>query len=141
MKHEAAVRHMAKTIYSVDPDVDYITVVNRDKDGRRHVVMDLDTGLTEKRPKRYKVTVLKRDAGGELKVAAKSGGKSKSSGGKKQSKLLRPMEKVTRKGMQRGIRFLQDYLYLHQRSNHKKKNGWLVQYPENVRKAIRHSAD
>lgn len=56
---------------------------------------------------------------------------------KKQSRLLRPIEKALRKSTARRVRRLQKYLELHDRSNAKKKNGWIRDYPRNAMKALR----
>ena len=125
---------------AIDPEVDHLTLIDRDGDGRKRVVLNVDADLSETRSKPYKVTVIKRSADGNVVVSGSGAGKRKSSK-KKHSRFLRPAEKATRKRMHRGIRFLQDYLYLHERSNLKKKNGWIRSYGKNVRKAIRRSAD
>lgn len=56
---------------------------------------------------------------------------------KKQSKALRPVEKRVRKGLRRTLRSLDNYLTLHDRSNAKRKNGWLKDLGKNIRKARR----
>ncbi len=119
---------------NIDPDVDHIVVVERDGSGRRRVVVDMDTGLSERRSKAYEVNVIRRGDDGAMRSVGKSSRK-------KQARMLRPMEKATRKSARRGVRFMQDYLYLHDRSNQKKKNGWLREYPKNIRKAFRRSFD
>ncbi len=56
---------------------------------------------------------------------------------KKQSKLLRPLEKRLRKSLRRQLRTISAYLVLHERANHKKKNGWIRDLPRNLSKARR----
>lgn len=123
---------MGNTIYHHDPDVNHLVVVNRGKDGKRRLVMELDTDLSEARPDTYEVNIVTRDSDGQTRV---KGGSAR----KKQTRMLRPMEKITRKSARNGIRLMQDYLYLHERSNRKKKNGWFQDYSKNVRKALRRS--
>ena len=125
---------MRNKIYLNDPDVDRFVVINRDRAGRRRVVMDMDADLSEPYPQDYPMRIIKRVGEGPARVYGKRSRK-------KQTRMLRPMERVVRKGARRGIRILQDYLYLHERANRKRKNGWLRQYRRNLRKAIRRSAD
>lgn len=58
---------------------------------------------------------------------------------KKQTGAYRVVEKKARKGAKRGIRMLEIYLALHERSNKKKKNGWAKDYFKNATKAVRKS--
>lgn len=55
---------------------------------------------------------------------------------KRQTGVLKPLEKRTRKGMRRGIEVIQAYLSLHERSNRRKKNGWAKDLMRNVGKAV-----
>ncbi len=119
---------MALTPIQVHPDVENIVVVHRNGDGVPHEASDWDLGMNKKRAKSTKVIVVQ--PGGE-KVS--SGGM----GSKKGSKHLRPMEKKARKSVTRTINILEDYLYLHDQANMKKKNGWLGAYTKNLRKAIK----
>jgi hypothetical protein len=56
---------------------------------------------------------------------------------KRTSKRLRPMEKALRKGAKRQARVADLYLALHDRSNRRKKNGWIKDFGRNVVKAYR----
>lgn len=56
---------------------------------------------------------------------------------RKQSKPLRPVEKQLRKALRNQLRTLSVYLTLHDRSNRKKKDGWLRDLGANMRKARR----
>jgi hypothetical protein len=56
---------------------------------------------------------------------------------KKQNKTLRPVEKRLRKVLRRQLQTLDFYLTLHDRSNRKKKNGWLRDLGSNMAKARR----
>jgi len=125
---------MTISVSQVDPAVDRLVILDRSDAGGRRVVADIDSGLTRRPRKRYQVRVIKRADGKTTSV-------TRSRSKKKQSRSLRPVEKMTRKAARRTVRFMQDYLYLHDRSNKKKKNGWLRQGVTNIRKAARRSAD
>lgn len=125
---------MTRTIYQVDPEIDHLVVMNRGDDGRRRVVAEVDANLSEPSRKTYKVRVVERSSGGGSRIV-------EAPSRKKQSRLLRPLEKLTRKTARRSIRFMQDYLYLHDRSNTKSKNGWIRNYVKNMRKASRRGND
>src|SRR3954468_10663671 len=60
---------------------------------------------------------------------------------KKQTGVYKYAEKKTRRGARRGIRLIDYYLALHERSNRKKKNGWARDYFKNTFKAARKSAE
>lgn len=53
------------------------------------------------------------------------------------SKRLRPMEKMLRNTAKRQARVASIYLALHDRSNRRRKNGWVKDLRENVVKAVR----
>ena len=59
---------------------------------------------------------------------------------KKQSRALKPVEKRVRKALRAQLRSLNVYLSLHDRSNRKRKNGWLRDLASNLNKARRKSA-
>lgn len=118
-----------------NPDVEQVAVMDRKSGGKTRTVMQVNSGLTGSRKKSYKVTVINR-AGG---VVEEDEGPVRKK--RKQTKRLKPMEKAARKTAQRGIRFMENYLHLHERSNMKKKDGWLKSYGKNIRKAFKHSAD
>ena len=125
---------MTRAVYKIDPEVDHLVVLNRDGGGRRRIKAEIDANMSEPSRKNYKVRVVERSADGGAHIV-------KSPSRKKQSRLLRPLEKLTRKTARRSIRFMQDYLYLHDRSNKKCKNGWLHNYTKNFRKAARRRDD
>ena len=56
---------------------------------------------------------------------------------KKQSKLLRPAEDMTRRMTEASIAGMQSYIDRHKRSNRKKRDGWLKEYRRNLTKAQR----
>ena len=56
---------------------------------------------------------------------------------KKQSKALRPLERFIRKLVRRRLETAQNYLSRHQRSNRRRKDGWLKDLPKNVVRAVR----
>jgi hypothetical protein len=60
---------------------------------------------------------------------------------KKQSWLLRPLERQTRRRMSRNMKIMRRYLELHEQSNRKKKNGWVKDYFRNMVKARRRADD
>lgn len=124
---------MSISVSQLDPEVNQLLVMDRSR-GQKRVIADLDADLSRRPRKRYRVRVIQRQDGETLKVLG-------APARKKQSKALRPVEKATRKSARRTIRFMQDYLYLHERSNKKKKNGWLRSYVTNLRKAFRRSRD
>lgn len=125
---------MTRTVYQIDPEVDHLVVMNRDGAGRRRIVAEVDANLSEPSRKTYKVRVVERSPEGGARILEVPSRK-------KQSRLLRPLEKLTRKSARRTIRFMQDYLYLHDRSNKKSKNGWIRSYAKNLRKAARRRDD
>lgn len=60
---------------------------------------------------------------------------------KKQTGPYKTVGKKTRKGALRGVRMLEIYLALHDRSNKKKKNGWARDVFKNSFKAVRKSSN
>jgi len=60
---------------------------------------------------------------------------------KKQTGVFKFAEKKTRRGARRGLRMIDYYLALHERSNRKKKNGWAKDYFKNTFKAARKAAE
>lgn len=58
---------------------------------------------------------------------------------KKQTKMLRPIERAVRKIARREFGIAQVYLARHQRSNRLKKDGWIKDLGKNIRRAIRDS--
>ncbi len=63
--------------------------------------------------------------------------RAKKSKKKKQSTLLKPLEKAQRRMAKAMVASSQSYLDRHRSSNRKKKNGWLRDLSKNQRKALR----
>lgn len=55
---------------------------------------------------------------------------------KKQSKLLSPWEKTVRRAAKDQVKASNTYFERHERSNRKKKNGWLRDLNKNVSKSL-----
>ena len=76
-----------------------------------------------------------------LEQPNKSSGKAlvyrdkKSKKRKKQLAVLKPLEKVVRTGSKSGKKLFSTYLRGQNKSNRKRKNGWVVDFPLNVVKA------
>ncbi|MGE0718087.1 MAG: hypothetical protein AB7P02_21755 [Alphaproteobacteria bacterium] len=66
-----------------------------------------------------------------LRLEKPAGGK------KKQSRLLRPIEKKVRKLVKRELEIGNAYLERHERSNRREANGWIKNLPKNVIRAVR----
>lgn len=58
---------------------------------------------------------------------------------RKQSKMVRPVEKSLRKAVRRQLDIAQLYLARHERSNRRKRDGWLKDLPRNIYRAVRDS--
>ena len=80
-----------------------------------------------KPPKR--VTVLTRDAGGNLTVKAET---TRSTTKKKGTAGLSLVEKIVRTGVNVSATATNSYLTRHNKSNEKKKDGWIKDAPVNV---------
>jgi hypothetical protein len=116
-----------------DDDIERIVVLRQNGSQRRGRVRILggnnaDDGV--------KVRVLSSSGGRLVRVKAGSAG-----GKKKQSKYLRPLEKSIRKRMSARSKFSRIYLELHNRSNRRKRNGWLRDWGRNMIKAYRRARD
>jgi uncharacterized protein DUF6312 len=81
-----------------------------------------------------RVTVLRKDSSGHVAPVTVY---EKDSGKKKQSRWLKFPERVTRHIADAQARSAQRYLSRHRRSNTKKKDGWVRDYPVNVMRATR----
>jgi hypothetical protein len=81
-----------------------------------------------------RVTVLRKDPSGQV-VAVTLYRKGQSR--KKQSRWLKFAEKTTRHLADAQMKSGQSYLSRHSRSNTKKKDGWVRDYPVNVLRASR----
>ena len=78
-----------------------------------------------------RVTVLTRDANGDLSVKAETtSGEQKKK--KKSTKGLGLVEKIVRTGVDVGTATGGSYLGRHKKSNEKKKDGWIKDAPVNV---------
>ncbi|WP_419897685.1 DUF6312 domain-containing protein [Roseomonas sp. USHLN139] len=58
---------------------------------------------------------------------------------RKQAKFLKPLERSMRKAMRRQLGAAQIYLARHERSNRRKRDGWLKDLPRNIYRAVRDS--
>ena len=56
---------------AIDPEIDHLTLINRDKDGNKRVVLKVDADLSEAREKTYKAIVIQRGSGGAESVEEK----------------------------------------------------------------------
>jgi hypothetical protein len=80
-----------------------------------------------------KIVVLRRDEHGHIVPVTlfdRAAGKKR-----KTSRLLRPVEKMTRRWAEAQQAAADDYLERHKRSSSKKKDGWIRDYPTNLLKA------
>lgn len=119
----------------LDRDVRRVVVLGGDQPRRRVYDADrYDYGDDEG----IKVTVIRRDKYGRLvhRERYESEGERRR---KKQSPLLKPIERVMRRAIKFEARLLSDYLGRHERSNSKKRNGWIKDLSKNVRRSIRSS--
>ena len=78
------------------------------------------------------VTILQKDADGALRpvVVYKRSGKKK-----KTTKALRPVERLARQLVDAQARAADSYRARHDKSNEKKRDGWLRDFPVNVFRA------
>jgi hypothetical protein len=81
-----------------------------------------------------RITVLHKDSGGALE-AETIYRRSTSRRRRKTSRLFRPLEKATRRLADAQSRAAQSYLDRHNRSNRKRRDGWIGDYPSNVLRA------
>ena len=84
-----------------------------------------------------RITVIRRDESGRLIARERYEGEGRRR--KKQSPLLKPIERTLRNAIRFETRLLNDYLGRHERSNAKKRNGWVKDMPGNLMRAIRKS--
>jgi hypothetical protein len=80
-----------------------------------------------------RIVALRRDENG--RVAPVTLFRRRGDGRRKQSKYLRPIEKMTRRWANAQRAAADSYLSRHNRSNTKKKDGWIRDYNYNVSKA------
>src|SRR4051812_27242209 len=81
-----------------------------------------------------RVTLVKTDAAGGTSTTLLY---ENTRGRKKQSTLLKPMERFTRRVMRAMADGAQTYINLHDQSNRKKRNGWGRDLVKNTTKAQR----
>ena len=116
----------------LDKDVRQVVVL---RGGSQRRVYDVDRDNDDDGD--IRITVIRRDETGRLIARERyegEGGKRK-----KQSKLLRPVERTLRNAIRFESRLLNDYLGRHNRSNAKKRDGWIKALPKNLFRAIRKS--
>ena len=121
-----------KRYRSLNDDVERIVILKHGSGGIRKVIDARDNPPIYASDSNIKARIIRRDRHGVLQIDEVFGRRSK-----KQSRLLRPLEKIIRKGVKRNVRVMQRYLNLHERSNRKKRNGWMRDYIRNVSKARR----
>lgn len=121
-----------KKYLSLNDDIDRIVILKRGSGGIREVIDARDNPPTYAGDSKIKAHIIRRDRHGVLQIDEVFGRRRK-----KQSRFLRPLEKAIRKGVKRNVRVMQRYLNLHERSNRKKKNGWVRDYMRNASRAIR----
>lgn len=85
-------------------------------------------------PSIRRVTILTPDPSGQTKATVIY---ERPREGKKQSRRLKPVESAVRRTMQGFSTAADDYLERHDKSNAKKRDGWLMEMPGNVFKAMR----
>lgn len=112
-----------------------VTVVKPGEHGGSHAVYHSRGDDGERHPIK-RVTVIKRDAHGHIVSRDAFEGERKT---KKQSRSLRPMERELRKILEFQSDVIENYLGRHQRSNEKRRNGWLRDMPRNMMRAVRKS--
>jgi hypothetical protein len=84
------------------------------------------------------VTILQKDSSGvvaPLIIYQRRGGKKK-----KTTAVLRPFERITRRVVDAQAKTAQSYRSRHDRSNQKKKDGWVRDLPVNVVRASQRGA-
>lgn len=81
-----------------------------------------------------RVTVLDRDASGAVTPMVVFEGRKKK---KKQSRAVRPLEKVVRRWTDAQSTLADNYLSRHKKSNRKKRDGWMRDLSVNVARAGR----
>ncbi len=115
----------------LDKDVRQVVVL---RGGSQRRVYDVDRDDDDND---IRITVIRRDETGRLIARERYEGEGRRR--KKQSKLLKPIERTLRNAVRFESRLLNDYLSRHERSNAKKRNGWVKDLPTNLVRAIRKS--
>lgn len=119
----------------MDSDVKRVTVLKSGENGTTRAVYNRRDDEDDRQPIK-RVTVIKRDGSGEIISRDAYEGERRS---KKQSKTLRPIERELRKVLQFQQDVIQNYLGRHERSNEKRRDGWLADMPNNVLRAVKKS--
>ncbi len=115
----------------LDKDVRQVVVL---RGGSQRRVYDVDRDDDDND---IRITVIRRDETGRLIARERYEGEGRRR--KKQSKMLKPIERTLRNAVRFESRLLNDYLSRHERSNAKKRNGWVKDLPTNLVRAIRKS--
>lgn len=123
----------------MDRDVRRVTIVKSTpksggSTGSRFVYRRRNDDDDERPIKR--VTLIKRDDRGRM-ISHESYSDERK--GKRQSRSLRPAERGMRAFMEFQGRVVNNYLARHERSNMKERDGWLMDMPRNVFRAIKQS--
>jgi hypothetical protein len=122
----------------LDDDIERVTTLSRDRLGNRYAKTvfrrddDEDDEDDDDRIKR--IVVIRRDAEGRSLSRTLHGEEPTI---KKQSRLLRPLEKRVRRLMRRRAKIAQLYLAKHEKSNARKRNGWARDLAGNLITAYR----
>jgi hypothetical protein len=118
----------------LDRGIRRVTVVkSADGETGRHEYRSSREDDDERQPVK-RVTVVRRDGSGQI-LSRES--YSAERGSKRSSRSLRPIERGVRDLLEFQSRVLQSYLGRHRRSNEKRRDGWLVDMPRNVTRAVR----
>jgi len=121
--------------FKLDRDIRRVTVIKAGESGSgaRTVYRNHDDDDDNRNPIK-RVTVLKRDDTGRIVSREAFEGDRH---GKRSSRNLRPMERGIRKLVDFQTRVLDEYMARHERSNEKKRDGWLKDMPKNVFRAVK----
>jgi hypothetical protein len=121
--------------FKLDRDIRRVTVIKAGESGggARTVYRNHDDDDDNRNPIK-RVTVLKRDDSGRIVSREAFEGDRR---GKRTTRNLRPMERGIRKLVDFQTRVLDEYMARHERSNEKKRDGWLKDMPKNVFRAVK----
>jgi hypothetical protein len=117
----------------LDSDVKRVTVLKGGEGGVNRSVYRRHDDEDDRHPIK-RVTVIRRDGRGQIIARDAYEGKRKK---KKQSKGLRPIERELRKILEFRSDVISNYLDRHNRSNEKRRDGWLSDLPSNMVRAVR----
>ena len=120
----------------LDRDIRRVTVIKAGEtgSGARTVYRNHDDDDDDRRNPIKRVTVLKRDDSGRIVSREAFEGDRH---GRRSSRNVRPMERGIRKLVDFQTRVLDEYMARHERSNEKKRDGWLKDMPKNVFRAVK----